>query len=70
MIDPWPNDEEMSEMCGCGHTLGQHTYGLDLAPCEHCPCSDIHDPSSCAYRTWTSSCQNDASNLKTVGSDR
>lgn len=25
-----PNDEEMSEKCICGHTLGQHSYGAEL----------------------------------------
>lgn len=46
-IDPWPTDDDMAERCGgvdglipngCGHTLGQHHYGADLAPCHECPC--------------------------------
>lgn len=51
-IDAWPTDEDMSVVCGgdprwhpagCGHTLGQHAYGDDLAPCDvpGCPCRDF-----------------------------
>lgn len=43
--DEWPNDAEMAEPCGCGHTLGQHEYGTDLAPCDICICGDFHDRS-------------------------
>ena len=48
-IDPWPTDADMADLCGCGHTLGQHHYGLDLAPCHECTtCEAIHDPGACA----------------------
>lgn len=49
-VDAWPSDDDMAEMCGCGHTLGQHSYGDDLAPCEVCVCGDFHDQSACRYR--------------------
>jgi hypothetical protein len=50
MVDAWPTEEDMAEACGCGHLLGQHAYGDEMAPCDHCPCRDFHDPSSCASR--------------------
>lgn len=51
-IEVWPTDEDMMVVCGgdprwhpagCGHTLGQHAYGDDLAPCDvpGCPCRDF-----------------------------
>ena len=49
-IDAWPTEADMAELCGCGHTLGQHQFGLDLAPCEACGCTDFHDPTSCTAR--------------------
>lgn len=60
MIDDWPNDEEMAEMCGCDHPLGQHAYGDDLAPCDECRCRDFHDPHSCAHRQQIMGCPNDS----------
>lgn len=42
MIDSWPNDEEMCELCGCGHTLGQHEYGSERSPCDQCRCNGFH----------------------------
>lgn len=56
MIESWPNEEELAERCGCGHMLGQHSYGMDLAPCEECRCKDFHDPGACPIRArWPSS---------------
>lgn len=40
----------MAERCGCAHTLGQHAYGDDLAPCDLCPCRDFHAPEACRFR--------------------
>lgn len=59
LVDSWPTDEEMAERCGCGHTLGQHEYGTDLASCEHCTCTDFHEPASCVHRAKypTSTCR-------------
>lgn len=52
-VDDWPTDEDMAEMCGCNHTLGQHSYGIQIAPCEQCPCQDFHSPFSCKARaSW------------------
>lgn len=42
MIDEWPNDEEMSERCACGCTLGQHHYGDERAACHECTCTGFH----------------------------
>lgn len=55
MIDPWPTEADMVELCGgptprdqeltggCAHTLGRHHYGDGLAPCEvpGCGCRDF-----------------------------
>lgn len=41
-IDAWPNDDEMSERCACGCTLGQHHYGDERAACHECPCVGFH----------------------------
>lgn len=56
-VDSWPDEAAMAESCGCGHTLGQHEYGTDLAPCEHCPCRDFHSPGSCAARGRSDVCE-------------
>lgn len=54
MIDPWPTDDDMAELCGgptahdqlvtggCAHTLGRHHYGDDMAPCEVPDCGCTH----------------------------
>lgn len=42
-IDPWPDDEDMALACRCGHTLGQHSYGAEYAPCDYCPCDLFND---------------------------
>ena len=47
MIDPWPTDEDMAEVCACGHPLGRHEYGSEDAPCEDCACYRFHDPAAC-----------------------
>lgn len=44
LMDTWPDDDEMAEPCGCGHTLGQHEYGDDYAPCDVCSCRLFHPP--------------------------
>lgn len=52
-VDEWPNDEEMAKHCGgedpdhlygggCGHMLGQHHYGDNLAPCHFPGCRCQH----------------------------
>lgn len=48
-VDPWPNDVEMTDMCGCGHMLGRHAYGGDHADCDvtDCSCPDFHAPTMC-----------------------
>lgn len=54
-VDLWPTDDDMDQHCGgsspryqeitggCGHTLGVHHYGDDLAPCHEpgCGCRDF-----------------------------
>lgn len=39
-IDDWPTDDDMAAPCWCGHPLGQHEYGAEIARCDHyeCPC--------------------------------
>lgn len=33
IVDEW-SDEELSERCICGHTLGQHEFGCETSPCD------------------------------------
>lgn len=41
-----PTEEEMSERCRCGHTLGQHAYGAEYLheSCDHCATCTFFEP--------------------------
>lgn len=46
IVDEWPTDDDMAEVCACGHSLGRHQYGALYARCDlptdGCGCSDFH----------------------------